>query len=320
MTNQRTVWLIVAAALTVIGVIIFAVAMTGLGWNFLNLSSSRFETNTYEVTESFESIAINADTEDITFLPSTDGKCKIVCHEKIRQKHAVSVENSVLKITVVDETIWTDYIFNFGSDTVTIFLPESKYCALVADVSTGEIKIPGNFSFTSIDITTGTGDVECRASADGAVKIAVRTADIEIDGTTAASLDLKASTGDVEISNATAFGEVIISAGTGDVDIKSLRAGSLSASIGTGDAELSGVITDGKFTVVTRTADVRLNRCDAAEFFIETTTGDVTGSILTPKVFIAKSGTGDVDVPRTTSGGMCEIKTGTGDIRIRIAD
>ena len=52
--------------------------------------------------------------------------------------------------------------------------------------------------------------------------------------------------------------------------------------------------------------------------FVETDTGDVTGSLLSDKVFITKSDTGSIDVPKTVTGGKCEITTDTGDIKIEI--
>ncbi len=54
------------------------------------------------------------------------------------------------------------------------------------------------------------------------------------------------------------------------------------------------------------------------ELFIKTSTGDVEGSLLADKVFIVNTDTGEVDVPKTTSGGKCEIKTDTGDVEINI--
>ena len=43
-------------------------------------------------------------------------------------------------------------------------------------------------------------------------------------------------------------------------------------------------------------------------------------TLLICSIFIAKTNTGDVKVPETTSGGKCEIKTSTGDIKIRIPE
>lgn len=52
---------------------------------------------------------------------------------------------------------------------------------------------------------------------------------------------------------------------------------------------------------------------------MQTDTGDITGTLLTEKVFAAKADTGDVDVPKTATGGKCEIITNTGDIQIKVA-
>ena len=47
-------------------------------------------------------------------------------------------------------------------------------------------------------------------------------------------------------------------------------------------------------------------------------TGDVTGTLLSDKIFFAETTTGDVSVPKLTSGGKCEISTTAGDIEISI--
>jgi DUF4097 and DUF4098 domain-containing protein YvlB len=63
---------------------------------------------------------------------------------------------------------------------------------------------------------------------------------------------------------------------------------------------------------------VKFERCDASELYIELDTGDVTGSLLSDKVFIAQSDTGRVNVPKSVTGGRCEITTDTGDIKITV--
>ena len=51
---------------------------------------------------------------------------------------------------------------------------------------------------------------------------------------------------------------------------------------------------------------------------MKTDTGKVVGSLLSEKVFIAETSTGKVSVPKTTTGGKCEITTSTGDIKIEV--
>ena len=72
------------------------------------------------------------------------------------------------------------------------------------------------------------------------------------------------------------------------------------------------------FSIERSTGDVRFTDCDAAEICVKTDTGDVTGSLLSDKVFITNTDTGSVNVPETISGGKCEIITDTGDIKITI--
>ena len=85
-----------------------------------------------------------------------------------------------------------------------------------------------------------------------------------------------------------------------------------------GDLLLTNVVAAGKFDLQRDTGDIRFDRCDASELLVKTDTGDVTGSLLTAKVFLVHTDTGHVRVPPSTTGGKCEIRTDTGDIRIDI--
>ena len=63
---------------------------------------------------------------------------------------------------------------------------------------------------------------------------------------------------------------------------------------------------------------MKLAEADAGELHIRTDTGDVTGTLRTKKVFITETDTGKVEVPKSITGGECEITTDTGDIKIEI--
>jgi DUF4097 and DUF4098 domain-containing protein YvlB len=54
------------------------------------------------------------------------------------------------------------------------------------------------------------------------------------------------------------------------------------------------------------------------DIYIETTTGSVTGTLISEKQFCTETSTGKVNVPPSGNGGRCEIETGTGNIRIEI--
>ena len=53
--------------------------------------------------------------------------------------------------------------------------------------------------------------------------------------------------------------------------------------------------------------NLKFDGSDAAEIFVKTTTGNVTFSLLIDKVFITKTDTGNINVPKIADGGKCEI-------------
>ena len=86
----------------------------------------------------------------------------------------------------------------------------------------------------------------------------------------------------------------------------------------TGDTKLKNVVCSGNMKIKISTGHARFDRCDAATLDIETDTGDISGSLLSPKTFEAESNTGDIILPPGSVGGSCKIKTDTGDVEISI--
>ena len=82
---------------------------------------------------------------------------------------------------------------------------------------------------------------------------------------------------------------------------------------------LDDVFADKKFEVEATTGRVTLDGIDGADISIKTTTGSVTGSILSEKQFLARTTSGKIDVPNTT-GPICKIETTSGSIKIIIGN
>ena len=172
MRTRTKVWLLVATALVLLGGILFAGVMTKLDWDFMKLSTVKYETNIYEISEAFDGISISTDTADIVFEPSVDGKCTLACYEDENAKHSVAVENNVLVVKINNQKTWHDYIgFCFGSEKITVYLPKAEYASLLIQNNTGDIEIPNAFTFKDADISLSTGDVHFCASASENIKI-----------------------------------------------------------------------------------------------------------------------------------------------------
>ena len=319
MRKATKIWLMTAALLVLIGCILFVGVMSTLGWDFAKLSTVKYETNTYEINEVFSEISINTDTADIIFVLSDDGKCKVECYEEENAKHSVTIEEDVLVVKINNQKSWYDYIgLHFGSPKITIYLPKTEYTALSISESTGDIEIPKDYSFGNVDISLSTGDVDFFATASRSIKIKTSTGNIRVENTSAGSLDLSASTGKVTVSGVTCKGTITLGVSTGKAHLTNVACESVISIGSTGNITLGNVIATEKISIERSTGDVKFIGSDAAEIYVETDTGDVTGSLLSNKVFITDTDTGRVDVPKTTTGGRCKIDTDTGDVEITI--
>ena len=319
MNKHTTIWLIVAASLLILGLLIFTGVMMAYQWDFTKLSTVKYEINTYEINDEFQNISIKTDTADICFLPSGDGACRVVCYEESKQRHAVTVQDGHLVIDKVNQRKWYDHIgINFGNLSITVYIPKGEYGALAIKASTGDVAIPKDFKFASMDISASTGDVTNYASASGRIKIKASTGDIHVENLTTDSLDLSVSTGKVTASGISCHGDVKVKVTTGNTRLTDMTCRSLISDGNTGSIYLKNVVATELFSIERSTRDVRFEAGYTADISIETDTGHVKGTLLSDKVFIIKTDTGDYEVPETTTGGKCSIQTDTGDIKISI--
>lgn len=293
-------WLITAASLTALGFIILIGAMAALDFDFSKISTLKYETNTYEVNGDFDKISIDVNITDIVFAQSDDESCQVVCFEAEKVKHSVRCTNGTLTIGVTDNRKWYDHFgISFSSPKMTIYLPKSEYASLLIDTDTSDINIPKSFSFNELEIESDTGNVDCMANVSD-------------------SIEIESDTGDIGISSVSSKCDIDIKTDTGSIKLTDVNCTNFSAESDTGNISLVNVIAEDAIYVESDTGNVKLKNSDASKLSIETDTGNVTGTLLSEKIFIAKSSTGRVKVPDTESGGKCEIRTATGNIKIDI--
>ena len=313
--------IITAAVLIVIGFTLFICALFAVGFDLTKLGTAKYETNAYGVEESFTNIEIDTKETDIEFKQSEDGGVKVVCYERDKVKHSVKVENGTLKIRVEDKRSRLDHINLFSKSlSLTVYLPSGTYGSLSVGSSTGSVKVPGDYSFDSVDITASTGSISCDASAAGSFRIKTSTGSISCKGISAKTIDLSVSTGDVTLGSAACSGTVSVSVSTGGTNVEGLRCRDFSSKGTVGKINMKDLVAEESLYVERSTGDIVFESCDAGSIIAKASTGDVTGSLKTEKIFYAKASTGRVNVPKGSSGGLCEITTSTGDIDIRIED
>lgn len=313
--------IIAGIILLILGLIVGVACFAAMGFDFKRFGTEEYETRTTELRGDFRNIRIQGDTAHIAIshpmYPTVDNSAKLESLESEFRRTVVSVEDDTLTIRLVDERRWYDRIgVSLKTPTLTLYLPEEEYGELVIENSTGDISIPGTYQFDSIRIDCSTGDVQCQASAE-TVSVTTTTGDITLSGLTAEQITANVSTGRVQVSDVRC-GSLETSGSTGNLFLINVAAESgISVLRGTGDVRLE----HGDAQVIriqTSTGDVKLAEADAGELHIRTDTGDVTGTLRTEKVFITETDTGKVEVPKSITGGECEITTDTGDIKIEI--
>lgn len=319
MSRQKKICLVIAALLVLIGSIAFVSVMTMLEWDFSKLSTIKYESNEYRINENFKNISIVTNTADIVFLPCETNESLIQCFEQQNVKHSVTVNGDTLIIEVVDTRKWYEHIgINFKTPKITISIPQGEYGTLLAKSDTGDTEIPNAFKFEIIDICESTGDVKNSASASGDIRIKTSTGNICVENISAGALNLSVSTGDITVFDAVCENDLTVEISTGRTTLTDIMCKSVISSGDTGDLYLKNVIATEKYSIERSTGDVKLDGSDAGEIFINTDTGDVTGTLLSEKIFMTETSTGKVTVPKTTSGGKCDITTSTGNINISV--
>jgi len=252
---------------------------------FISLGKSIYqvstkEINTYTINDTFNSIKFDGDA-DIKIYESNDNTVSVTAKEYKDITLEFNVINDALIIDIDDNRSWYESMFNITSPYIKLYIPKVEYDSLTIKGDTFDTKIDGEFTFNKMNISTDTGDVSIKNVNIGDCNIKSKTGDISIYNSNFNVLNTIEDTGDITLSNTIVINDYTHTGDTGDVLFKSF---------------------------------------DAKNIYVTTDTGDVKGTILSNKIFFTQTDTGDEDVPETTTGGICKIKTDTGDIIIDIKE
>lgn len=248
-------------------------------------------------------------------------------------------------------------LFSFSSPKITVYLPETTYDSLYVNSDTGDVETHGSLTFGNVDIHTDTGDITLKSQITGELTAQASTGSIEVWGVNSKTVTLSATTGKISLHNAQVEGNVTIitdtgaqsiselqcrnltlkcttggltcesvqidevlqcKSSTGRVTLTKIRCGTINGKASTGDINCSDLKATGELRLETSTGEIKLTASDAATLNIKTDTGDVDGALLSDKIFYTETDTGRITVPKSTSGGICEIITDTGDITFTI--
>lgn len=232
----------------------------------------------YYIEETYNKVNIEATTADIDIYFSNTNENRIMFIENEKTSIDIKIIDEVLIIIPQDNRSFYEQMFNFTTFKIDIYLSNNSIDLLNIKSSTSDITIHEGLEFNNIKISNSTGDILIE------------------DCNNIGNVNIETSTGDIELINSNCNQLLLISS--------------------TGKITLKKVLVKNDLEIKAKTTSVYLDSFDANNIYITVSTGDVVGTILSSKFFIAKSDTGKVEVPETREGGECRITASTGDIII----
>ena len=308
----KTFLLVIGGVLLVGGSALFAVGCA----NVKNTGKTREFDLTGQTIKSFN---FDCDTSDVEFVATTDSTMKIVYRESDKIFHTEEIKDNTLFIKQTDDLKWYErvFTFDFTPKKATIYLPAGSYETIKVENSTGDLKIPHDFSFNSADIKLSTGNINLSSDVANTCNITASTGDVKISNVSTKTLFVHRSTGKLTMEKVNVSESITIDGDTGKTSLKEVRANSMNIKSSTGDVVLKDVKTTGELNITTSTGDVEFDDIDFSVGTIKTSTGDVEGTLSTPKYVDGKSGTGKVKVDSDrTLPQTLTVTSSTGDIKI----
>lgn len=318
MKRSKKIALIVAASFIAAGVLLCLGVMLRIGFDFHRISSSYTSEITFHIDESFSDIEIYDVESKINLLPSPNGKCYAVFDEAPKISHQVEIKDGVLLITREDERKWYERIGAFfGSTDVNLYLTENQYKNLRIINVSGSINVSKDFTFDSAEVSNTSGSIAFDAKIKNMLTAETVSGKIGIANTGAQVLSAKSVSGRITVASENG-GELNVVTTSGRVELENIACQRLFAKSTSGRIVLLNAIASDSMSLENTSGRVELHGCDAQNIRINTVSGSVSGTLLSGKVFSTVSKSGSVDVPANSGDGICEIKTASGSIHIKI--
>lgn len=289
MKKAVLILLIIAASLTVIGGVLVVVAFGMAGNDWKSFGTEHFEKKTVSFSElengdRIKAFDLNSVSDDLSILPAEGSEGRIEYYESEKYGYEIKTEkkdgNVCLCLNYVQKLPWYQSMFSFvniiSEETpVTVYLPKGEYESLKLNGTSSDLKISEGYSFTSMDVTTVSGEVSlARTDIAGKTYIRTTSGDIEAELTVSDDMEVYTTSGDIRLDN---------------------------------------TLISGDLNLETTSGEVSLRDFDCAAAKIKTVSGNVSGRFITPKSYITDTVSGEVNVPKN-DGAECSIHTVSGDI------
>ncbi len=336
MKKSLKILLLVAASLVLLGGVAVGTALA-LGGSFEPMETREM---THTVGEDFRHVVVRVGEADVRILPSEDGTCYAVCDENDLLQYTLTVEDERLTLSVTDSRRWYHFIgITWGrAKTVILYLPAAAYDSLDVLADSGNIvctdaklsfedatleSSAGRILFSSpvrnaLRADAASGRIELSELSPKTLTATTYSGNIVLSALTVGTLEASARSGRISLSDLTAD-TLRASTISGGIELAYVRGGDLSMEATSGSVQLRDVLASASLAAETKSGNIRLDACDAPSITLTSSSGSVTGTLLSDKLFDVQSTTGSENCPPSIrDGGSCTVRTSSGDIRLSV--
>lgn len=285
----------------------------------MSTSNKQYRTITHERTEKFSNISINTKESDIILAPSGDERCRITLYERPNAPHVVTRKDGRLSIDLCDNRKWYQRLFSFGNHgKITVFLPKSQYGSISINLDAGNVETSGKLSFEGADVSVNSGNIKLDASVSGEAKLNTKSGNIKLDKANIGTLDAVIEKGHLTVNDITVSGDFNTNLDNGVMQLSNVTCKNLNSNTEKGPVSLRNVIATDNLSINVSNGGILFDGCDSSEIYAQIKRGDVSGSLLSDKIFITNVKRGKANLPKTVEGGRCMISVGVGKVEINI--
>jgi hypothetical protein len=299
---------ITAVAFLLVGVIVFLVGFSMLGFDFSNFDTEPVYTPVkYSESGKLEGIIIKDSDADVKFTLSEDKKVHIKYYENgIRTYNITKLDNDVLSIEQHSTADWTEILrLSRSTPVITVMLPKNFQGAIKVECENGDIEFDSIASY-GISAISKNGNIRIIGS--------------KINGILTAT----AEDGNIELYNNEIKNAAQLSANKGNVLAQLVTVKELYSEVRNGYMTLADVNSLGDIFGEVNGGDIRLSALNAKYgITLITKKGDIRGSILGSAEdfsYNCSAEGGTCNLPEKQLGGEhnLNLRTQKGDIEVNI--
>lgn len=176
-----------------------------------------------------------------------------------------------------------------------------------------------NLTASALTTFASSGDTVLEKVSSGYLNMSTVSGHMRIySGNFSDTSHFETSSGFIEITDSVCGDQTLYSV-SGDVTLQTVQASGMELGSSSGTLSLWDVICSGNAHFDTVSGEIMFSGLDAENLGLVTSSGDVSGDLLTPKIFFTETSSGYVEVPPSDEdAGICHVSTASGNINIVI--